>query len=114
MNKAEKHIMHTKTYNEVIKHRLDAVQGRCAMPGRNLAELHKETNKAVQEKKMHHFDKVLTTTVMPAPETPETESSLEINFLIGNMKKCLWHFAAVRTTLIELVNDVPGAGKAPG
>ena len=76
MNQAEMHIMHTKAYNEVIKHRLDTVQGRCAMPGRNLAELHKETDKAAQEKKMNHFDKVLTDTAMPAPETTETESSL--------------------------------------
>ncbi len=73
MNKAEMHIMHTKTYNEVIKHRLDAVQGRCAMPGRNLAELHKENGKAAKMRMMNHFDKVLTDTVMPAPET---ESSL--------------------------------------
>lgn len=59
---------------------------------RELVELHKETNKAMQEKKMHHFDEVLTDIVMPDLETSETESSLEINFLIGNMKKCQWHF----------------------
>ena len=59
---------------------------------RELVELHKETDKAVQEKKMNHFGEVLTDIVMPDLETSETESSLEINFLIGNMKKCLWHF----------------------
>jgi len=86
MNKAEMHIMHTKTYNEVIKHRLDAVQGRRAMPGRNLAELHKETGKAAKMRMMNHFDKALTDTVMPAPETTETESSLEINCIFGKIK----------------------------
>lgn len=59
---------------------------------RELVELHKETDKGVQKKKMHHFGEVLTDIVMPDLETSETESSLEINFIIGNMKKCLWHF----------------------
>ena len=62
---------------------------------RELMELHKETDKAVQEKKIHHFGEMLTDIVMPDLETSETESSLEINFLIGNMKKCLWHFDSV-------------------
>ena len=53
---------------------------------RELVELHKETDKAVQEKKMHHFGEVLTDIVMPDLETSETESSLEINFLIGKIK----------------------------
>ena len=53
---------------------------------RELVELHKETDKAVQEKKMHHFGEVLTDIVMPDLETSETESSLEINFIIGKIK----------------------------
>ena len=53
---------------------------------RELVELHKETDKAVQEKKMQHFGEVLTDIVMPDLETSETESSLEINFLIGKIK----------------------------
>lgn len=53
---------------------------------RELVELHKETDKAVQEKKMHHFGDVLTDIVMPDLETSETESSLEINFIIGKIK----------------------------
>lgn len=53
---------------------------------RELVELHKETDKAVQEKKMHHFGEVLTDIVMPDLETSETESSLGINFLIGKIK----------------------------
>lgn len=53
---------------------------------RELVELHKETDKTVQEKKMHHFGEVLTDIVMPDLETTETESSLEINFLIGKIK----------------------------
>lgn len=53
---------------------------------RELVELHKETNKVVQEAKMRHFGDVLTDIVMPDLETSETESSLEINFLIGKIK----------------------------
>ena len=53
---------------------------------RELVELHKETDKAVQEAKMRHFGDVLTDIVMPDLETAETESSLEINFLIGKIK----------------------------
>lgn len=53
---------------------------------RELVELHKETDKTLQEKKMHHFGEVLTDIVMPDLETSETESSLEINFLIGKIK----------------------------
>ena len=47
---------------------------------RELVELHKETDKGVQEKKMHYFGEVLTDIVMPDLKTSETESSLEINF----------------------------------
>ena len=53
---------------------------------RELVELHKETDKEVQAKKMKHFGEVLTDIVMPDLETSETESSLEINFLIGKIK----------------------------
>ena len=53
---------------------------------RELVELHKETDKMVQAKKMHHFGEVLTDIVMPDLETSETESSLEINFIIGKIK----------------------------
>ena len=53
---------------------------------RELVALHKETDKAMQEKKMQHFGDVLTDIVMPDLETSETESSLEINFLIGKIK----------------------------
>ena len=53
---------------------------------RELVELHKETDKDVQAKKMHHFGEVLTDIVMPDLETTETESSLEINFIIGKIK----------------------------
>ncbi len=53
---------------------------------RELVELHKETDKTMQEKKMQHFGEVLTDIVMPDLETAETESSLEINFLIGKIK----------------------------
>lgn len=35
---------------------------------------------------MQHFGEVLTDIVMPDLQTSETESSLEINFLIGKIK----------------------------
>lgn len=53
---------------------------------RELVELHKESDKALQEKKMNHFGEILTDIVMPDLQTSETESSLEINFLIGKIK----------------------------
>ncbi len=53
---------------------------------RELLDLHKETDKKKQETKMQHFGEVLTDIVMPDLQTSETESSLEINFLIGKIK----------------------------
>ena len=53
---------------------------------RELLELHKETDKEKQKTKMQHFGEVLTDIVMPDLQTQETESSLEINFLIGKIK----------------------------
>ena len=53
---------------------------------RELMDLHNEKDKEVQAKKMHHFGEVLTDIVMPDFETAETESSLEINFIIGKLK----------------------------
>ena len=43
-----------------------------------MVELHKESDKAVQEKNMNHFGEVLTDIVMPDLETSGTESSLEV------------------------------------
>ena len=53
---------------------------------RELLELHQETDKKKQASKMQHFGEVLTDIVMPDLQTSETESSLEINFLIGKIK----------------------------
>ena len=53
---------------------------------RQLLDLHKETDKVKQHTKMQHFGEVLTDIVMPDLQTSETESSLEINFLIGKIK----------------------------
>ena len=53
---------------------------------RELVELHKETDKRVQTSKMQHFGEMLTDIVMPDLETSETESSLELNFIIGKIK----------------------------
>lgn len=53
---------------------------------RELLELHKENDKEKQSSKMQHFGEVLTDIVMPDLQTQETESSLEINFIIGKIK----------------------------
>ena len=53
---------------------------------RELMELHQETDKEKQKAKIQHFGDVLTDIVMPDLQTSETESSLEINFLIGKIK----------------------------
>ena len=53
---------------------------------RELLELHMEKDKVKQASKMQHFGEVLTDIVMPDLQTSETESSLEINFLIGKIK----------------------------
>ncbi len=49
-----------------------------------LVELHHETNPIEQHSKMKHFGEVLSDIVMPDLETSETESTLELNFIIGN------------------------------
>ena len=53
---------------------------------RELSNLHEETNKQQQQSKMQYFGDLLSSIVMPDLETSETESSLEINFLIGKIK----------------------------
>ena len=53
---------------------------------RDLVELHNEPDKDVQAQKMKHFGEILSDIVMPDLETSETESSLEINFVIGKVK----------------------------
>ena len=53
---------------------------------RELVELHKETDKRRQAEKVKKFGEALTEIVMPDMQTQETESSLEINFLIGKIK----------------------------
>lgn len=53
---------------------------------RELVSLHKEKNPEKQQEKMKHFGEVLTDIVMPDLDTTETESSLELNFIIGKIK----------------------------
>ena len=50
-----------------------------------LVELHKESNKTKQLDKMHHFGEMLADIVTPELETVETESTLELNFIIGKL-----------------------------
>ena len=53
---------------------------------RELRSLHENTDKRKLQSKMQHFGETLSNIVMPDLETSETESSLEINFLIGKIK----------------------------
>ena len=53
---------------------------------RELVALHRETDKQHQMDKMRHFGEVLSDIVMPDLETTETESTLELNFIIGKIK----------------------------
>ncbi len=53
---------------------------------RELVELHKETDLKSQQAKMKHFGQVLSDIVMPDLATTETESTLELNFVIGKIK----------------------------
>ncbi len=53
---------------------------------RELIELHKEKDKDKQIEKMKHFGDVLTDIVMPDLTVAETESTLELNFIIGKIK----------------------------
>lgn len=51
-----------------------------------LVALHKETNPTAQHSMMERFGKALTEIVMPDLQTEETESTLELNFIIGKLK----------------------------
>lgn len=51
-----------------------------------IVALHKEKNKDRQAERMHRFSELLSDIVMPDLETTETESTLELNFVIGKIK----------------------------
>ena len=53
---------------------------------RELLALHTEEDAKKRNSMMRHFGAVLTDIVMPDLTTAETESSLEINFLVGKLK----------------------------
>ena len=53
---------------------------------RELVNLHKEKDKKKQNDKMRCFGEILSDIVMPELETSETESTLELNFIIGKIK----------------------------
>ena len=68
----------------IIWHSVNFAQTRGL--NRELTEMHRKTDEEKQKSKMEHFGEVLTDIVMPDLMTSETESSLEINFLIGKIK----------------------------
>ncbi len=51
-----------------------------------LIDLHKENDKTKQSEKMNRLGELLSDIVMPDLETTETESVLELNFVIGKIK----------------------------
>ena len=53
---------------------------------RELVELHKEIEPEQQTDRLKRFGEVIADIVMPDLETSETESTLELNFLIGKLK----------------------------
>lgn len=53
---------------------------------REIVELHKEEDVKNQTARMQRFGEVISDIVMPDMETSETESTLELNFLIGKIK----------------------------
>ena len=73
---------------------------------RELLELHTETDKQKQASKMKHFGEVLSDIVMPDLQTQETESTLEINFIIGKLKHMVKRVRKENgTTLDGIKND---------
>ena len=53
---------------------------------KELVELHKVTDKPTVAAKLKHFGEALADIVMPDLKTSETESTLELNFLVGKLK----------------------------
>ena len=53
---------------------------------RELLQLHQESDKEKQTSMMKHFGELLTDIVMPDLQTNETETQLELNFVIGKLK----------------------------
>ena len=52
----------------------------------NRSKVYQYIYRKKQTSKMQHFGKVLSEIVMPDLETQETESTLELNFIIGKIK----------------------------
>lgn len=53
---------------------------------REIVSLHNEIDKEKQTSRLKSFGEVISDIVMPDLETDETESTLELNFLIGKLK----------------------------
>ena len=74
---------------------------------RELLELHNAPKGQMQAEKMRHFGETLSDIVMPDLETVETESSLELNFLIGKLKHTVRRVKkAGGDSLHEIVKEV--------
>lgn len=53
---------------------------------RELLAMHTETDSKRRNSMMNHFGQTLAEIVMPEPDSTETETSLELNFIIGKLK----------------------------
>ncbi len=53
---------------------------------KELIELHQEVDEQKQKTMMENFGNVLADIIMPDLKTEETESTLELNFLVGKLK----------------------------
>ena len=74
---------------------------------RELLALHAEPDAQKRNSMMRHFGEALTDIVMPDLTTAETESSLEINFLIGKLKHTVRRVKkAGGDSLHEIVKEV--------
>lgn len=69
---------------------------------RELVDLHQETDPQAQGEKMSRFGKLLSDVVMPDLEVAETESTLELNFVIGKIKHTVKRIKRVKKDEKEL------------
>ena len=74
---------------------------------RELLALHTEPDAKKRDSMMRHFGEALTDIVMPDLTTAETESSMEINFLIGKLKHTVRRVRKVNGSSTATVDGCP-------
>ena len=76
---------------------------------RELLSLHQTTDRNQQADKLHHFGEALADIVMPDLDTVETESALELNFLIGKLKHTIRRVRKNAPENPEMPANAPGS-----